>query len=112
MIFLCLTIPILALIIFLMWRILEKAGYSGALSLLLLIPFANGIIFIVLLCVLAFGEWPSRIQPGWVAVPSVPVMPVYPQQGYYQPQQQYPQPPQQYMQQQYPQYPQPPQQYP
>ncbi len=35
-------------------RIFEKAGYSGALGLLLLIPLIN----IIMLCVLAFNTWP------------------------------------------------------
>ena len=107
MFLLCLAIPIFAFTTVLMWRILDKAGYSGALSLLLLIPFVNGIIFLVLLAILAFSEWPARTQPGWVAVPAVPVYPLQ-QQGYYPPQPQYPTHPQ--MQQQHmPPY---PQQYP
>lgn len=36
------------------WRIFSKAGYSGAMSLLLFIPIAN----LIVLCVLAFAEWP------------------------------------------------------
>ncbi len=36
------------------WKILSKAGYAGALSLLMLIPIAN----IVILFVLAFSKWP------------------------------------------------------
>jgi energy-converting hydrogenase Eha subunit B len=36
------------------WRICSKAGYSGALGLLMLVPLAN----IVLLLMLAFGTWP------------------------------------------------------
>lgn len=36
------------------WRIASKAGYSGALSLLMLIPIAN---FVILL-VFAFSKWP------------------------------------------------------
>src|SRR6266849_1471847 len=36
------------------WRIFSKAGYSGALGLLMFVPIAN----IVVLCILAFGEWP------------------------------------------------------
>ena len=43
---------IFAVIIY--WRIFAKAGYSGALSLLMFVPIAN----IVMLCVLAFAEWP------------------------------------------------------
>ncbi len=36
------------------WRIFSKAGYSGAMSLLMFVPIAN----LIILCVLAFGEWP------------------------------------------------------
>ena len=36
------------------WRIFAKAGYSGAMGLLMFIPIVN----IVMLCILAFGEWP------------------------------------------------------
>ena len=36
------------------WRIFSKAGFSGALSLLMFVPIAN----IVMLCILAFAEWP------------------------------------------------------
>lgn len=43
---------ILALVI--NWKIASKAGYSGALSLLMLIPIANFIILIIF----AFSKWP------------------------------------------------------
>jgi uncharacterized membrane protein YhaH (DUF805 family) len=36
------------------WRIVAKAGYSGALSLLLLIPLVGWIMMIVF----AFSKWP------------------------------------------------------
>ena len=36
------------------WRIFAKAGYSGALGLLMFVPIVN----IIMLCILAFGEWP------------------------------------------------------
>ena len=36
------------------WRIASKAGYEGALSLLMLIPLVN---FVILL-IFAFSEWP------------------------------------------------------
>ena len=55
--FLVTTIISVALIIFaivIYWRIFAKAGYSGALGLLMFIPIAN----IIVICVLAFGEWP------------------------------------------------------
>jgi hypothetical protein len=36
------------------WRIASKAGYDGALSLLMLIPLAN----VVVLLMFAFSDWP------------------------------------------------------
>jgi glycerol-3-phosphate acyltransferase PlsY len=48
---------VLALIVFsliIYWKIFSKAGYSGAMSLLMFVPIAN----LVVLCILAFGEWP------------------------------------------------------
>ncbi len=36
------------------WRIAAKAGYNGALSLLLLIPLVN----LIMICIFAFSEWP------------------------------------------------------
>lgn len=36
------------------WKIFAKAGFSGALALLLLVPIANFIIILYL----AFAEWP------------------------------------------------------
>lgn len=49
----------LALLVFsiiLNWRIVSKAGYSGALSLLLLIPLVGFIMYIWF----AFAEWPVQ----------------------------------------------------
>jgi hypothetical protein len=37
------------------WRIFAKAGYPGALALLMMIPLVN----LVLLYFLAFADWPS-----------------------------------------------------
>jgi hypothetical protein len=50
-----LGLAILAFMIYCWWRICSKAGYSGAMSLLLLIP---GIGPLILILILAFGEWP------------------------------------------------------
>lgn len=36
------------------WKIFSKAGYNGAMSLLMFVPIAN----LIVLCILAFGEWP------------------------------------------------------
>jgi uncharacterized membrane protein YhaH (DUF805 family) len=51
------TLIMVAAIVFsviIYWKIFSKAGYSGALGLLMFVPIAN----IVVLCILAFGEWP------------------------------------------------------
>lgn len=48
----CLALLILGLVI--NWKIAEKAGFSGAASLLMLIPLVNLIVFIYF----AFTEWP------------------------------------------------------
>ena len=47
-----------AIIVVPFWRILKKAGYTGALSLLALIPLVN----IILLWVFAFSKWPVEKQ--------------------------------------------------
>ena len=46
---------LIALQIWLFWRIFTKAGYSGAMSLLILVP---GIGAFIVICILAFGNWP------------------------------------------------------
>jgi uncharacterized membrane protein YhaH (DUF805 family) len=38
-----------------LWRIISKAGYSGAWALLSLIPFVN----IIALWIFAFAHWPN-----------------------------------------------------
>ncbi len=38
-----------------LWKICSKAGFNGALSLLMLLPIAN----MVLLLYIAFAEWPA-----------------------------------------------------
>lgn len=38
------------------WRICAKAGYSGFLSLLILVPLVN----LIFLYYLAFSEWPTH----------------------------------------------------
>jgi uncharacterized membrane protein YhaH (DUF805 family) len=37
------------------WKIFSKAGYSGALALLMLIPFGE----LIVLGIAAFGKWPA-----------------------------------------------------
>jgi uncharacterized membrane protein YhaH (DUF805 family) len=64
----------LAFIIFLFWRIFSKAGMSGALAFLLLIPAVGSLI---VLCILAFGQWKVvPLSSVVVAPPSYP--PAYP----------------------------------
>jgi heme/copper-type cytochrome/quinol oxidase subunit 2 len=40
------------------WKIFKKAGYSGALGLLMYIPIIN----IIMLLILAFSKWPIQRQ--------------------------------------------------
>jgi hypothetical protein len=77
-----LAVAVLVVVAF--WRILHKAGYPGALALLLLVPVVN----VVLVLFLAFADWPvhksllqwkALAQAGpapapetYVAVPSAP----------------------------------------
>jgi len=49
---------VFALQIIVMWRIASKAGYSGALSLLMLVPLVNFIIILLF----AFTEWPIEAR--------------------------------------------------
>ncbi len=50
----------LVLVLLPFWRICTKAGYSGWLSLLLLIPLAN----LIFLYFLGFSDWPSLRGDG------------------------------------------------
>lgn len=47
-------VAIIAFTIWVYWRIFQKAGMNGALSLLNLVPIGS----IVVICILAFSEWP------------------------------------------------------
>jgi len=47
---------IAALVVVPFWKICAKAGYSGWLSLLVLVPIAN----IVFIYFLAFSNWPAQ----------------------------------------------------
>lgn len=55
------VLAITAFFIFCLWRIFTKAGYSGAMALIALIPGLGGIICI---CILAFGNWPALQNRG------------------------------------------------
>lgn len=50
------VLAVIIFIIVLYWRIATKAGYSGALSLLMFIPLVN----LVMLILFAFSEWPIQ----------------------------------------------------
>jgi hypothetical protein len=50
-------IAIWFLTIWMQWRIFAKAGFSGALSLLLLVP---GFGFLIAMGILAFSTWPTE----------------------------------------------------
>jgi dolichol kinase len=60
-ILLIVTVCLIFAIIFLLipyWRIFEKAGFSPAFSLLMILPIVN----LVMIYYLAFAEWPSLKQ--------------------------------------------------
>jgi hypothetical protein len=59
-------IIIVAITVWLFWRIFAKTGMGGALSLLILIPGIGGLIAI---CVLAFGNWKVVPAPQLYNVP-------------------------------------------
>jgi len=64
----------MAFFIFLFWRILSKAGFPGPLALIALFP---GIGSLIILCILAFGEWKvAPIPPQAYYPPQYP--PQYP----------------------------------
>jgi uncharacterized membrane protein YhaH (DUF805 family) len=73
-------LAVLAFFIFIYWRIFTKAGLSGPLSLLVLIP---GIGPIIVPCILAFADWKvvpaPQLYPGLQPYPPPPQPPaVYP----------------------------------
>ena len=43
------------------WRIFVRAGFSGALSLLHLVPFVG---LLVIMAILAFSDWPAGESPA------------------------------------------------
>ena len=56
MVWLFIVLAMVIFPIFCFWKIFTKAGYSGAMALLCLVP---GIGMIIVLCILAFGTWPA-----------------------------------------------------
>lgn len=77
-IFLLFGLAVLAFFIYIYWRIFTKAGLSGPLSLLVLIP---GIGPILVPCILAFSDWKvvpaPQLYPGLQPYPPPPP-PSYP----------------------------------
>jgi amino acid transporter len=76
-VFMILGFAMIAFFVFLFWRILDKAGLSGPLSLLLLI-WPIGLIIVA--CILAFSNWKvipaPQLYPGLQPYPPPP--PSYP----------------------------------
>ena len=69
----------MAFFIFCLWRIFTKAGMSGALSLITVVPVVGPII---VLCILAFGRWNvTPVAPGYTGSLQ-PYPPTYPPQAY------------------------------
>lgn len=54
--YIILVLGILGFLVYCFWRIFTKAGMNGALSLLMLVP---GVGVLIVVCLLAFGDWPS-----------------------------------------------------
>jgi hypothetical protein len=52
-------IPVALIAVVPYWQIFKKAGFSPALSLLMLVPFVG----IVVLFVVAFSDWPALRRP-------------------------------------------------
>ena len=52
------AILVLPIFVIPFWKIFSKAGFAGALSLLMIIPLVN----LIVLYVVAFSEW--KIKPG------------------------------------------------
>jgi len=73
-------IALLVFSIIIYWRIFSKAGYNGALTLLILIPLIGPIIGLILMCVLAFGEWPIYRELNQLRQQAMARPPQYPPQ--------------------------------
>lgn len=88
-----LMLGITAFAIYVWWRIFAKAGYSGALAFLAFIP---GIGLLIMVLILAFGDWPVLQELNMRRQQQGMMPPGYPQgpQGSYAPNPQYPPAPQ------------------
>ncbi len=56
--FICLFLALAVLMVIAYWKICEKAGFPGPLSLLMFVPIAN----FILILYIAFAEWPALKQ--------------------------------------------------
>src|SRR5450759_1327258 len=67
---------VIAGVVFAFWQLFRKAGYHGALSLLMLVPVVN----VGMLLFLALSEWPARKElkawRTWYASTQSPAVPV------------------------------------
>ena len=67
---------VIAMVVFVFWQLFKKAGYHGALSLLMVIPVVN----IGMLLFLALSEWPAHKELAawrtWYASTQMPAVPV------------------------------------
>jgi hypothetical protein len=64
----------IAVFIWVYWRIFQKAGYSGALALLNLVPGFGPLICVL---ILAFGRWPIEDQLAALRAGGVAPAPAY-----------------------------------
>ena len=86
LIWLIIMIAIVVFSVIVYWRIFAKAGYNGAMGLLMFVPIAN----IIVLCMLAFAEWPIYRELNQLRQ-MVAQRQQYPNQPYSNPQYQGPQ---------------------
>lgn len=56
----CVGVLVFVFMLYLWWRIFDKAGFGGPWALLLLVP---GFGVLIALLVLAFGDWPALKRP-------------------------------------------------
>lgn len=93
LIFTLISIALIVFSVIIYWRIFSKAGYNGAMSLLMFVPIAN----LIIICILAFGEWPiyrelnQYRQMRNAQYPQNPQNPQYPQNMQYPQNPSYPQ---------------------
>ena len=94
LIWLVISVAAIVFAVIIYWRIFAKAGYNGAMGLLMFIPIAN----LIVLCMLAFAEWPIQRELNQLRQMAAQHQ-AYPNQPY--PNQPYPNPNPQYQGPQY-----------